>query len=232
MRRGMRLPSPALIVAGLALFVALGGTVYAAKKKARIDGKALKVKSLPGNRVKLRSIPANRLKPGVFATLSAQAGPITGAEIDELTLGQVPEAAHAASADTAQSATDAQTAVNAVNAVNAQTVNGHGVGCLPGTQQFAGACWQSSASETAVSAPAAATSCAVQGGALPEALQLAAFSQQPGVTLDSGTEWSSDIPVFTDENIFAVVTVSAGGDFDFASHESTRKYRCVIPLVR
>ncbi|HUC07739.1 MAG TPA: hypothetical protein VMR96_06585, partial [Solirubrobacterales bacterium] len=61
----MRLPSPALVVAGLALFVALGGTVYAAKK-ARIDGKAVKVKSLPGNRLKVRSIPANRLKPGVL----------------------------------------------------------------------------------------------------------------------------------------------------------------------
>jgi hypothetical protein len=228
----MRLPSPALVVAGLALFVALGGTVYAAKKKARIDGKAVKVKSLPGNRVKLRSIPANRLKPGVFATLSAQAGPITGAEIDELTLGQVPEAAHAASADTAQSATDAQTAVNAVNAVNAQTVNGHGVGCLPGTQQFAGACWQSFASETAVSAPAAATSCAVQGGTLPEALQLAAFSQQPGVTLDGGTEWSSDIPVVSSPGLYGVVTVSSSGEVASTASTNTRKYRCVIPLVR
>ncbi|HKT83899.1 MAG TPA: hypothetical protein VJQ84_08715, partial [Solirubrobacterales bacterium] len=186
----------------------MGGTVYAAKK-ARINGKAVKVKSLPGNRVKLRSIPANRLKPGVFATLSAQAGPITGAEIDELTLGQVPEAAHAVSADTAQSATDAQTAVNAVNAVNAQTVNGHGAGCLPGTEQFAGACWQSFASETAVSAPAAASSCAVQGGTLPEALQLAAFSQQPGVTLDAGTEWSSDITSYTAPDLYSVGTVSA-----------------------
>lgn len=228
----MRLPSPALVVAGLALFVALGGTVYAAKK-ARIDGRAVKVKSLPGNRLRLRSIPANRLKPGVLkAAAAGQSGPITGAEIDELTLGQVPEAAHAISADTARSAVDAQTAVNAVNAINAQNVNGHGAGCLPGTQQFAGACWQSFSSETAVSAPAAANACAVQGGTLPEALQLAAFSQQPGVVLDSGTEWSSDIPVFTDENIFAVVTVSAGGDFDFASHTSAHKYRCVIPLLR
>jgi hypothetical protein len=228
----MRLPSPALVVAGLALFVALGGTVYAAKK-ARIDGKAVKVRSLPGNRLKPRSIAANRLKPGVLkGVLAAQSGPITGAEIDELTLGQVPEAAHAISADVAQSAGDAQTAVNAVNAVNAQTVNGHGAGCLPGTQQFAGACWQSSGSETAVSAPAAANACAVQGGVLPEALQLAAFSQQPGVVLDGGTEWSSDIPVFTDEDIFAVVTVSAGGNFDFVSHSSAHKYRCVIPLLR
>lgn len=232
MRRGMRLPSPALVVAGLALFVALGGTVYAAKK-ARIDGKAVKVKSLPGNRLKLKSIPANRLKPGAFATLSAQAGPITGAEIDELTLGQVPEAAHAASADTAQSATDAQTAVNAVNAVNAQTVNGHSAGCLPGTQQFAGACWQTFASATAVDAPAAATSCATQGGTLPEALQLvAAYSQVPGVTLDSGTEWTSDIPVVSSPGLYGVVTVSASSEIASTASTNERKFRCVIPLLR
>jgi hypothetical protein len=228
----MRLPSPALVVAGLALFVALGGTVYAAKK-ARIDGKAVKVKSLPGNRLKVKSIPANRLKPGVLKdVLAGQSGPITGAEIDELTLGQVPEAAHAISADTAQSAVDAQTAVNAVNAINAQTVNGHGAGCLPGTQLFAGACWQSFSSETAVSAPAAATSCAVQGGTLPEALQLAAFSQQPGVVLDSGTEWSSDIPVVSSPGLYGVVTVSASGEIASTASTNTRKYRCVIPLLR
>jgi hypothetical protein len=216
-------------VSVLALFIALGGTVYAAK----IDGKAVKVKSLPGNRLKLRSIPANRLKPGVLGTAGLdQKALITGAEIDELSLGQVPNAAHAETADSAKSATDAQTALNAVNAITAQSVNGHEAGCLPGTEAFAGACWQSSSSETAVSAPAAATSCAVQGGTLPEALQLAAFSQQPGVVLDSGTEWTSDIPVFTDENIFAVVTVSAGGDFDFASFSTPHKFRCVIPLLR
>jgi hypothetical protein len=232
MRRGMRLPSPALVVAGLALFVALGGTVYAAKK-ARIDGKAVKVKSLPGNRLKVKSIPANRLKPGVLkGVLAGQSGPITGAEVDELTLGQVPEAAHAISADTAQSAVDAQTAVNAVNAVNAQTVNGHGAGCLPGTQLFAGACWQSFSSETAVSAPAAATSCAVQGGALPEALQLAAFSQQPGVVLDGGEEWTSDLTNMTGPDEYAVVVVSSAGVIDFTASTNAHKYRCVIPLLR
>ncbi|HVY78002.1 MAG TPA: hypothetical protein VG898_05810, partial [Solirubrobacterales bacterium] len=233
MRRGMRLPSPALVVAGLALFAALSGTVYAAKgkKKMRIDGRAVKAKSLPGNRLKLRSIPANRLKPGVFATLSAQAGPITGAEIDELSLGQVPEAAHAVSADTAQSATDAQTALDAVNAVDAQTVNGHGVGCMPGTEQFAGACWQTLPSETAVSAPTAANSCAVQGGVLPEALQLASFSQRPGVTLDGGGEWTSDIPVVSSPGLYGVVTVAPSGEIASTSHSNARKFRCVIPLV-
>jgi hypothetical protein len=232
MKLGIRLPSPALAVSVLALFIALGGTVYAAKK-ARINGKAVKVKSLPGNRLKLGSIPANRLKPGVLAAAGLdQKTLITGAEIDELSLGQVPNAAHAESADFAKSATDAQTALNAVNAITAQSVNGHEAGCLPSTQAFAGACWQSSSSETAVSAPAAANSCAVQGGTLPEALQLAAFAQQPGVTLDGGNEWSGDVTNMTAENIFAVVTISANGSFNFTSASNARKFRCVIPLLR
>lgn len=233
MGQGTRLPSPALAISVLALFMALGGTVYAAKA-GKINGRAVKVKSLPGNRVALRSIPPNRLKPGALQTAVAglEASPITGAEVDELSLGQVPEAAHALSADTAQSAVDAQTALNAVNAITAQKVNGHEAGCLPGTQAFAGACWQSSASGTAVSATAAAASCAVQGGSLPEALQLYAFSQQPGVALDAGNEWSGDISEVSSPGVFSTVTVSASGEFDTAGTTKTRKYRCVIPLLR
>lgn len=233
MGQEMRLPSPALVIALLALFVAFGGTVYAAKK-AKINGKAVKVKSLPGNRLQLRSIPANRLKPGALQSAASawKSGAITGAEIDELSLGQVPEAAHAGSADSAQSAVDAQTALNAVNAITAQKVNGHEAGCLPGTQAFAGACWQSSASDTALSAPAAATSCAVQGGTLPEALQLAAFAQQPGVNLDGGDEWSSDLTSYTAPNLYSVGTVSATGVVASTASTNTRKFRCVIPLLR
>jgi hypothetical protein len=233
MRQGMRLPSPGFVVALLALFVALGGTVYAAGH-ARISGRAIKVKSLPGNRLKPGSVAANRLSAEALAMLRGPqaAGPITGAEVDELSLGQVPEAAHAESADTAQSAVEAETALNAVNAVNATTVNGHEAGCLPGTQAFAGACWQSSPSETALSAPAAAASCAAQGGALPEALQLAAFAQQPGVNLDKGDEWSSDITNMSEVDVFAVVTVSAAGNINFIASTKTRKFRCVLPLLR
>jgi hypothetical protein len=230
MRQGMRLPSPALAISLLALFVALGGTVYAAQK-LKINGRAIKVKSLPGNRIKVGSVAANRLKPGTLSSALAQSGPITGAEIDELSLGQVPDAAHAETADNAQNAVQAQTAVNAVNAINAQTVNGHSAGCMPGTRAFAGACWQSSPSETAVSAPAAANSCAVQGGELPDALQLAAFSQQPSVTLDNGNEWSGDITNMTEINVFAVVIVTPSAGVSFAASTAPHKYRCVIPLV-
>jgi hypothetical protein len=214
----------------MALFVALGGTVYGAKK-AKLDGRAIRVKSIPGNRVKPHSIAANRLKPNVLASLEGHAGKIIGAEIDLQSLGQVPSAAHAETADRAQSATDAETALNAVNAVHAETINGHTAGCLPGTKQFAGACWQLSPSETALSAPAAASSCAAQGGTLPEALQLAAFAQEPGINLDKGDEWSSDITNMSGEDIYAVVTVSAAANVDFTGFSNPHKFRCVIPLV-
>ncbi len=229
MRQGSGWLSPALVLAVVALFVALGGSVYAA---AKINGKTIKVKSLPGNRLKPRSVPANRLKPGVLSALSGSTAQITGAEINELTLGQVPEAAHAETASRAQSAVEAETAQNAIHAVNAGTVNGHSAGCMPGTQLFAGACWQLSAADTALTAPAAAASCAAQGSALPEALQLAAFSQQPGVTLAVGDEWTGEIPVVSGPDLYAVVTVSAAGAVSSSAKTSTKKFRCVVPLLR
>jgi hypothetical protein len=233
MRKGLRRPSPSLVISLIALFVAMSGTVYAAKT-AKISGKAIKVKSLPGNRLKPRSVTANRLAPGVLAAASPAAqspGVVTGLEVDELTLGQVPEAAHADTADFARNAVDAETALNAVNAVNASKVNGYEAGCLPETELFASACWQRSAADTAVPPVAAAQSCAAQGGALPETLQLVAFSQEPGVTLASPNEWSNDIPAITPPE-FAVITVSPTGVLDFAPRTDSRKYRCVFPLLR
>ncbi len=144
MRQRMRGNWPALAIAGLALFVALGGSVYAATR-GKIEGRAVKVKSLPGNRLKLRSVPGNRLKPRSIQAAELSPGalasarlktPLTGADINELTLGQVPRATHADTADYATSAGDAQTALDAVNAIDAQNVNGHSAGCENGNHRL------------------------------------------------------------------------------------------------
>ena len=228
MSRGLRRQAPALIVAGLALVAALSGTVYAAGKAGKISGKTIKVKSLPGNRLAIGSVPGNRLKPGAIQGSQLAPGSITGIQIDASTLGQVPSAAHA---DRAQSAQDAETALNAANAQNAKTVNGYGAGCKSGTRPFAGACWQTDANGTALSAPAAAAACANQGGELPDALSLAAFSQQPGITLASGDEWSGDLTNVSGVNLYAAITVSSAGEVSSALSTATKKFRCVIPLV-
>jgi hypothetical protein len=235
MRRGIRRQAPALLVACVALVAALGGTVYAA---GRINGKTIKVKSLPGNRLAVSSVPGNRLKPGAISgdrlapgSITGDRlapGSITGIQIDAATLGQVPTAVHA---DTADSARDAETALNAVNAIDAVRVNGHTAGCKPPARFFAGACWQTGSSEAAVSAPAAALACSTQGGELPDALSLVAFSQQPGIALAAGDEWTGDIPVVSGPGLYAVVTVSASGVISTELSTGTRKYRCVVPLV-
>jgi len=225
MRKRLWRQAPALVVAGLALVAAFGGTVYAAGK---INGRTIKVKSLPGNRLAIGSVPGNRLKPGALQGSALAPGSITGIQIDASTLGQVPSAIHA---DTAESARDAETALNAANAENARTVNGYEAGCKSATRAFAGACWQTSASETALSAPAAAAACAAQGGELPEALALVAFSQQPGVALSAGDEWSGDLTNVSGVDLYAAITVSSAGAVSSAISTATRKFRCVLPLV-
>ena len=225
MSRRLRRQAPALVVAGIALLAALAGTVYAA---GRIDGHVIKAKSLPGNRLALGSVPGNRLKPGAIAGNRIAPRSLTGTQIDTATLGQVPTAVHA---DTADSARDAETSLNAVNAINATTVNGRSAGCGSGTRAFAGACWQTAFSAAAVEAPAAAISCAKQGGELPSPLALAAFAQEPGIALAAGEEWTSGLANVRAEASTPLPPFRHLAKLTTWPPTGNKKYRCVIPLV-
>ena len=226
MGRGLRRQAPALVVACIALIAALGGTVYAAKK---IDGKTIKAKSLPGNRLALGSVPGNRLKPGSIGRRAAGAG--RDHRRPRSTRRRWGRCRPPSTPTAPTRARDAQTALNAVNAIDATKVNGHSAGCKPPARFFAGACWQTNSSEAAVTAPAAALACATQGGELPDALSLVAFSQQPGIALAAEDEWTGDIPVISGTDVYSVITVSPSGKITSAASTSTKKYRCVIPLV-
>jgi hypothetical protein len=211
----IRRPSPALVVAGLALFVALGGTVWAA---ARIDGRSIKPKSLPGNRLVVGSLPGNRLRPGA----------IRGNRIDSATLGRVPSAAHAETADAAKSA---DTAIHAQAASDSGTVNGYAAGCTTGTRQFAGGCWEIRTHATALSATEAAAFCGHEGGELPRVLTLKAFGELPEIALDGEGEWSGDSSGASSANEFGIFTVAANGVFQIVDHREARRFRCVLPLL-
>jgi hypothetical protein len=106
-RLRLRKPSPAMAVAILALFAALGGT--AAASFGPFKG---------NNIIKKHSLSGNRLKNGT----------LTGTQINLGKLGKVRSASHA---DTARTATRATTANNATNASNASTVNGQTLPRLP-----------------------------------------------------------------------------------------------------
>ena len=81
------------VVACLALFIALGGTVYAAGK---ISGKQIRRSSLPGNRIKPKSVPANRIKLKSLTGRQVKPDALGGAQIDEKSLTGVSAAALAA----------------------------------------------------------------------------------------------------------------------------------------
>jgi hypothetical protein len=98
MKKGRRLPSAGVVLGLIALFVALGGTVYAA---ATINGKDIKKNSIPANRIKKKSL--------------------TSKQVNVAKLGKVPSAANADHASTANSAQTAGTANSATTAVTADT---------------------------------------------------------------------------------------------------------------
>lgn len=215
-RSSLRRPSPALVVACLALFLALGGTVLAATK---IDGRTIKVKSLPGNRVAVASLPGNRLAPKS----------IKGDQIDITTLGQVPSADHATSADTAR---HADTATAADHAGDATTINGRSVGCGEREREFAGACWDLQVDPKPATAPEAAAACAAMGGELPNPLALQAFAGQAGTGVGAVDEWTGDIAEAGPSFGATVVFFNASARRLEAVDDSLAKhFRCVSPLL-
>jgi hypothetical protein len=226
MFRGLGRPTPAMVVALLALFVALGGSVYAA---SGIDGRTIKPKSLPGNRLMPGSLAANRLAPGTIPGSRLAPGSVTGAQIDAATLEQVPSAARANQADSARDASRAQFAQSAGDAAS---LNGHVAACAAGTRPFAGACWQATFTETAASAAEAAVECAKQGGELPAAFALAAFAKQPGVAIASEGEWTGELGTVGGPDSYSVVIINGAGEIDDPPIGGPRKYRCVFPLLR
>jgi hypothetical protein len=212
-RSARRHPSPALVIACLALFVALGGTVLAATK---IDGKTIKVRSLPGNRLVIGSVPGNRIA----------ARSLDGSQIKVETLGEVPSAAHA---DSAESARRAQTATAADHAADATTINGHAVGCGGGRRQYAGACWDLTPSLVPVSATEAAAACAGRGGELPQLLAFMAFEREPGTEVSPGGEWTNQVITLTSD--YDVITLYPAGNIVAVSPQTPFHYRCVTPLL-
>jgi hypothetical protein len=223
-RSRWRRPSPALAVACLALFVALGGTVLAATK---IDGRTIAVKSLPGNRVAVASLPGNRLKPGAIPGDRLAPKSIKGGQIDITTLGQVPSADHATSADTAHHA-DSATAAD--HATDATQINGRSVGCAEGEREFAGACWDVQLHSPPLTIIEAASFCGHEGGELPNPFTLLAFNRLPNATSDAGGEWTSAIHVES-AGFFSPIAAESAEGVRPEARTGRLPFRCVTPLL-
>ena len=81
-------PSPAMIVALIALFAALGGSAYAAKK-------------IGTKEIKANAITTGKIKKNAVTTAKIKNEAVTGVKIKESSLGEVPSAANAVNATNA-----------------------------------------------------------------------------------------------------------------------------------
>jgi hypothetical protein len=101
-----RRPSPALVIATIALFMAIGGIGYAA---ATIGTSDIKNNAVTAKKLHKNAVVKKKIKNNAVNGAKVQDNSLTGSDINESTLGQVPSAANAD---------------NATNAGNAGTVNG------------------------------------------------------------------------------------------------------------
>ena len=85
MRSRISRPSPALVVASLALFAALGGTGYAAATGS-IDSREIKNSTIRGKDVKNSSLTGGDVKTSGLTGSDVKTDSLTGADINESTL--------------------------------------------------------------------------------------------------------------------------------------------------
>lgn len=111
-----RRPSPALVISLIALFVALGGTGYAALSlpKNSVGTKQLKKNAVTGSKIKKNAVTSSKVKDHS----------LTGADVNLGALGTVPSASNAGHANAADSATNAGHATTADSAANATGLAG------------------------------------------------------------------------------------------------------------
>jgi hypothetical protein len=95
LKRVHRVFSFSNVVAVLALFLALGGSVYAASSN-KINGSRIKPKSIPGNRIKANSLTAAQIKSRTLTGAKVKPGSLTGKQVVGSTLTGVSASSLAA----------------------------------------------------------------------------------------------------------------------------------------
>ncbi len=201
-------PSPAMVVAIIALICALSGSAYAAIARNSVGSRQLKAKA----------VTTGKLADNAVTGPKVADGSLTGADINLAALGTVPSAASAEAA------------------ANANTVGGHSASCPTGTTLIRGLCFDSHSNPVAPNVEAAADACAAKGGWLPTPMEL--YSARSVLNLGNGSnaeqrQYTDDfygtVGSGSPKEVVVVNGVSTPEEHE-ASQPSA--YYCVYSLVR
>jgi hypothetical protein len=209
MRRFRPRVTYANVTATLALFIALGGSGYAALKLPR--------NSVGTSQLKKESVSVSKIRPGAVTSFRVRDDSLTGGDIDESKLGKVPRAADADRA----AAADHATAADNASRLGGVTAGDLKVRCPGGTTAYAGACFEV-AERAAGNWDAANEQCASGGRRLPSAGELEAFTKVTRIDF-AGYEWSSS-PSVDSVDFWGV---DDGGVVNSFRGSEGHGYRCV-----
>lgn len=224
------------VMATIALFVALGGSSYAAL-------------SIGTRQIRNNSVRSVDVRNGTLRGLDIRLNTVDGTRVNESSLGEVPSAASARRAQQADQAANADRAASAANAdqaatadragiaeragtagfaATADTVDGRSAACPVGTSFYLGQCFETNVRPGEGDSFEAAEDCADEGRYLPAPQQLRTFATRPGIALQGGE--LSDSFFHSDGGYWVMAVEDDGGYFRWPAGQRAR-YRCVAPLV-
>ena len=228
-RKRAMLPSPAMVVAVIALVMATAGSAFAVKKSTEMPRNSVGSKQL-----KPKSVTTGKIANGAVKSSNIADKSLTGQDLNLGALGTVP------------SATDA------TQTGNAGTITGHAAACPGGTTLIRGVCFDSSSNGPVSSLIKAREGCAAKDGYLPSPLKLYSARgvlnlgtgvgedvqytdtyydntvEKPGGEPEPGTEGKKE----HENKSPSTITVDGQGTLTEQSVNAHAEYTCVYPLVR
>jgi hypothetical protein len=200
-------PSPAMVVAVIALIAALSGTAYAALGKNSVGTRQLKAKA----------VTSGKLANNAVTSAKVAKNSLTGADINVDALGTVPSAVHADSAG------------------DAGTLGGHPAACPGGTVLIRGVCFDAAPNPAIATLKAAADSCTSKGGFLPSPMEL--YSTRSVLNLGTGAGTShqytdSYYSAVGSGSNYTTIVVDGTGKMTEQGVDAPSEYICAYALVR
>lgn len=206
-RKRALMPSPAVVVAVIALIVALGGTALASGLgKNSVGTKQLKAKAVTGPKIANNAVNGTKVANGS----------LTGSDINLSQLGTVPNAS------------------SSTEAGNANTVAGHAAACPGGTVLIRGVCFDSSAGPKVATVELASDACTAKGGYLPDPLELSSTSGVLDLGNGSGEnqrEFTDTYYGNTSGSAYSTIFVSQT-ELKEGAFNTGGRVICAYPLVR
>jgi hypothetical protein len=232
-RKRALLPSPAMVVAIIALVLATAGSTFAVAKSTELPPNSVGSKQLKPKAVTTGKIANNAVKSNNIVDHS-----LTGDDINVKALGTVPSAA------------------NADQTGNAGTITGHAAACPGGTTLIRGVCFDSASNPPADTLTKARDACAAKGGYLPSPLELYAargvLNLGTGVGTDLqytdtyydntaenatgeieiGADFEGKVHKVHENKSPSTITVDGQGTLTEQSVNDPAEFTCIYPLVR